>query len=99
MIVGPLSTVKAASQLSTLPHMHPLHLVVRQAAHCQVKCHRLPIHNLFYTTGVNPHKFETIAPIGCTPGYRLAIKCIISDDKEAVLQVAEKNHTECKYKI
>jgi hypothetical protein len=72
---------------------------LQRAARRQVKHHRSPIHNLLYTTGVNPHKFETIAPIRRISSYRPAIKCIISDDKEVVFQAAEKNHTECKYKI
>jgi ribonuclease HI len=73
--------------------------VVRRAARRQVKRHRSPIHNLLHTTGVNPHEFETIAPIRRIPSYRPAIECIISDDKEVALQAAEKNHTKCKYKI
>ena len=73
--------------------------MVRHAAHHQVKHHHSLIHNLLYTTGVNPHKFKTIAPIRHIPSYRLAIKYIISDDKEAVLQAVEKNHMEGKYKI
>ena len=90
---------KAALWLSTLPHMHLPHSVVRHTAHHQVKHYCSLIHNLLYTTGVNPHKFETIAPIRHIPSYRLAIECIISDDKEVALQVLEKNYTECKYKI
>src|SRR6266481_4538462 len=53
---------RATLQLATLPECHPLHKIVRQCAHRDVKRHCSPLHQLLHTFTVCPGEVETVTP-------------------------------------
>ncbi|KAF5374596.1 hypothetical protein D9615_008913 [Tricholomella constricta] len=76
---------RAAVRLASLPDSHPLHGPVRNAAQRYVKRHRSPLHNLFFTTGVDPRTVETVLPTRRRPNYAPSFSTHIEDDKASAL--------------
>src|SRR6266481_6389547 len=53
---------RATLRLAALPECHPLHKIVRQCAHRDVKRHCSPLHQLLHTFTVHPGEVETVTP-------------------------------------
>ena len=51
------------TRMATLPHEHPLHLLVKRSAKGRIKRHCSPIHSLTNIFGINSTDFEKIPPV------------------------------------
>ncbi len=76
---------RAALHLCLLPKSHPLHLAVWKAAHCPVKQHQSPLHNLLQLAKISPDDVKTISATCRSPGYVKAFNTFICNSKEQAL--------------
>ena len=76
---------RAMLRLCSLPADHPLHVCIRSAARCKVKCHLSPLHHLINFAGLNPNEIETISQVRRSPGYNPTFKTVIPPSKDAAL--------------
>ena len=90
---------RAVSRICALPHHHPLYPLAHKAAARFVKTHCLPLHFLFFTTGLKPDQTETIDPARQHPIYRPTMETVISANKEDALMLANSTHSATRYKV
>jgi len=78
--------------LASLPPSHPLYPLIRKSASCHVKKHRSPLHNLFFTTKINPNKVEKVQPTCRRPNYIPLFSTHIANTKQEALEAAIEYH-------
>src|SRR6266481_7662636 len=73
---------RATLRLAALPECHPLHKLVRQCAHRDVKRHRSPLHQLLHTFTVHPGKVEMVMPMVHPPNKENSFCMRIASTRE-----------------
>lgn len=80
--------IRSATRLLALPEHHPLHKPVQKAVRRKPKRHKSPLHVLFTTTGVKPHKFESILPAHRRRNYKMLADVQIENDRGTAIAKA-----------
>src|SRR6266481_7547832 len=74
---------RATLCLAALPDPHPLHKVVKQTAHRDIKRHRSSLHQLFHTFSLRPTECETISLATHPPNKEDVFMTQIAPTREA----------------
>ena len=91
--------LNAATQISALPHSHPLYPIACHVARWFINQHRTPLHYLFHLTQVNPKLTKTISPTHKHPTYSPSLTTKISASKDIVFKHAQKAHHALCFKV
>jgi hypothetical protein len=86
-------------QLCSHPPSHPLHSVVHAAAKSHMTHHHSPIHNLLFTSLLQPNNVEVISTVWRSPSYNPAFSLIIKHSKEESLEFANLHFSELQDKV
>lgn len=81
---------KAALRLAAMPKSHPLYHQVRYAAKTYVQKHKSPLHQLFYTAGVDPtdDPIKQITPTQRKLHYRPSFNTHMAESREEACDLA-----------